>query len=589
MPELESALTQLETSSLIHLAADEIDLSYIFKHALTQDAAYGTLLKTRRAQLHREVAEAIERLWPERAEDNAAVLALHFERAGLDDKALSYAAVAGDAARRAFAHTEALDFYERALNLAERLGDPRARALYVNRGNVFEVMGDFPRAAANYQAMIDSARRRADLAMEADGLNHLLTTQGATGDVPDAQAKLDRALELARRSGDQEMIVRATWNIGLSIRFQEPRRAADYFRQALDRARAANLRELAAFAMLDLDVELQLIGEWRQALDYGRRTLEEFRKLDNLPMIANALGMLAVTYYGRGDLAQSYAAAEEGLSISTTLQNPWGMGYNGWHLCIVDTDSGRFDRALAHGLQALAVTQPMGIPLFIGTTKTWLARVYAELDQLQTAQALADEGAQALEPLQMPVWTAMSRAMQGRIALLRGEMPRAHELLDPLWREGDDSSENLWGFSLAGPAIAQLALLDRRYEFGLHFCDWLLPHFEREEMRGHAAAMRYQRAQILMALGDASRAEADLHNARTFAESAGIKILLWRIDSSLAVLYQKQGDAARADAARRLAIDLIHALANGIADAQARDGFLHGSEVILALGLFKYD
>ncbi|HEX7618014.1 MAG TPA: hypothetical protein VF480_04765, partial [Verrucomicrobiae bacterium] len=183
-------MTQLETSSLIHLAADEFDPSYIFKHALTQDAAYGTLLKSRRTQLHREVAEAIERLWPERGEENAPVLALHFEKAGLDDKALSYAIAAGDAARRAFAHAEALDFYAHALTLAERLDDPRVRGVYVSRGNIYELMGDFAQAIANYQTMVASAQRRGDLAMEADGLNHLLTTQGVTGVVPDAQAQL---------------------------------------------------------------------------------------------------------------------------------------------------------------------------------------------------------------------------------------------------------------------------------------------------------------------------------------------------------------------------------------------------------------
>ena len=589
MPMLESVLTQLETSSLIRPAVDEIDLAYIFEHALTQDAAYGTLLKSRRAQLHRDVAEAIERLWPERGEENAAVLALHFEKAGLDDKALSYALVAGDVARRAFAHAEALDFYGRALTLAERLGDPRVRAVYVNRGNVYELMGDFPQAVANYQAMIVSAQNRGDLAMEADGLNHLLTTQGVTGAVPDAQAKLDRALELARQSGDQEMIVRVMWNIGLSVRFQDPQRAADYFHQAIDLARAANLRELAAFARLDLNVELQLIGEWRASLECGQQALEEFRALDNLPMIANALGMLAVTHYGRGELAQAYAAGEEGLSISETMQNPWGMGYNGWQLMIVDTDNGKFDRALAHGLQALAVTGPMGISLFTGLTKTWLARLYAELDQLQLAQTLADEGAQTLEPLQVPVWLAMGRGIQGRIALLRGETRRAHELLDPLWREGDAPSSNLWGFSSAGPSIAQLALVERRYEFGLHFCDWLLPHFEREEMWGHAAGMHYHRAQIHVARGDESNAEADFIQARTIAEKTGTQILLWRIHSSLAMLYQQQSNAAPAEASRRIAIDLLHALANGIADPQARDGFLHSRDVIHALGLFQYD
>ncbi|HEX7587854.1 MAG TPA: hypothetical protein VF478_06020, partial [Anaerolineae bacterium] len=242
-----------------------------------------------------------------------------------------------------------------------------------------------------------------------------------------------------------------------------------------------------------------------------------------------------------------------------------------------------------HGRQALVVTEPMGIPLFVGLTKISLARLYAELDQLHIAQTLADEGAQTLEPLQAPVWLAMSRGTQGRIALLRGELSRAHTLLDPLWNQGDDPSENLWGFSLAGPSIAELALVEQRYDFGLHFCDWLLPLFEREEMWRHAAEMRYQRGRIFMACGEGPRARADLIRALTIAENDDIKILLWRVFSALATLDWQQASHAQADAQRRRAIDLIHSLANGIADPGLRDGFLHGRDVIHALGLFKYD
>ena len=589
MPELESALVQLETSSLIRLAPDEIDLSYIFKHALTQDAAYGTLLKSRRAELHRRVAEAIEVLWPDRHEENAAVLAQHYAYAGLDDKAFAYAVMAGDVARRAFAHQEALDFYGRALVLGERLGDPRVRAVYSNRGTVFELMSNFSAAIENYNVMISSAQRRGDRAMEADALNHLLTTQGSTGHVPDAEQQLERALGLARQSGDQELIVRVLWNIGLSVRFQDPLRAADYFRQARDQARAANLRELAAFALLDLNLELQHTGQWRASLECGQQALEEFRALDNPPMIANALGMLSISYQARGESTRARAAAEEGFRIGQAIDNPWQIGYNDWNLLASDIDAGEFDHAVARAQRILAVTEQMGISLFVSVTKIRLARVYLELGQLDRAQTLADEGAQALDTMQASVWLATALGTQAWIAVQRRELNRAHDLLDPLWREGNDPPSDLWGFSIAGPAIAQLALAEHRSDFGLRFCNRLLDRFEQEEMWRYAAEMRYHRARFHLAQNDWADAETDLTRARAIADNAGSRILAWRIDAALAALYHERGEPARADAPRRHAIDLIHALANGIADETRRDAFLHGREVIAALGLFKYD
>ncbi|MGQ5491103.1 hypothetical protein ACUH78_19890, partial [Thauera sp. ZXT1-4] len=66
------------------------DLEYLFRHALLQDAAYGSLLKQERRELHGRVAEALEQLYPERRDELAPVLAMHFEQAGEHDKAVDY-------------------------------------------------------------------------------------------------------------------------------------------------------------------------------------------------------------------------------------------------------------------------------------------------------------------------------------------------------------------------------------------------------------------------------------------------------------------------------------------------------------------
>ena len=110
-------LNTLESAGLIRLAQYEPDLEYLFRHALVQDAAYASLLDTDRKRLHRLVGEAVERLYADRLDEYAAMLARHFERAGDDQHALEYFICAGDAALAAYANQEAESQYRSALAL----------------------------------------------------------------------------------------------------------------------------------------------------------------------------------------------------------------------------------------------------------------------------------------------------------------------------------------------------------------------------------------------------------------------------------------------------------------------------------------
>src|SRR4029434_10052431 len=84
---LDRQLASLVSSDLIRLFQQVPDLAYVFRHALVQDAAYDSLLKTDRKRLHQAAAEAVERLYPDRVEQNAPLLALHYVEAGDDEKA----------------------------------------------------------------------------------------------------------------------------------------------------------------------------------------------------------------------------------------------------------------------------------------------------------------------------------------------------------------------------------------------------------------------------------------------------------------------------------------------------------------------
>jgi tetratricopeptide (TPR) repeat protein len=86
----DSQVDTLEAKGLIRVATYRPELEYLFRHWLVQDAAYGSLLKQERRQLHREVGEALEALYPDRHGELSGILAMHFEQAGEAEKAIDY-------------------------------------------------------------------------------------------------------------------------------------------------------------------------------------------------------------------------------------------------------------------------------------------------------------------------------------------------------------------------------------------------------------------------------------------------------------------------------------------------------------------
>ena len=103
------------------------DVEYTFKHALTHDVAYNSLLTDRRKLLHERTGRVIETLYAERLEDHLTELAHHFDRGGNIQKAVDYLSRTGARAAQQVAHSEAICYFTRALELLRRLPDSAAR------------------------------------------------------------------------------------------------------------------------------------------------------------------------------------------------------------------------------------------------------------------------------------------------------------------------------------------------------------------------------------------------------------------------------------------------------------------------------
>src|SRR5579885_1215102 len=125
--ELARMLADLQNAEFIYEQPALPDIEYRFKHALTQQVAYNSVLVERRKLLHARTAEAIESLQGERVDDCVAELAHHYRRSANLEKALEYLQRAGHQAARRSANAEAIEYLTAALDLLSRLPEGRER------------------------------------------------------------------------------------------------------------------------------------------------------------------------------------------------------------------------------------------------------------------------------------------------------------------------------------------------------------------------------------------------------------------------------------------------------------------------------
>jgi len=231
----DTQLDTLEAKGLIRLATYRPELEYLFRHWLVQDAAYGSLLKQERKELHRQVGEALEALYPDRRAELAGMLAIHFEQAGEVAKAIEYLLAAGTYGLERSAIQEAFGSFDRAAGL---LPPPSASdSETVRRQRVAVVLG---RARAGWSfrpgeatvedldSILPEAERLGDLEQEAlihtlIGLTRLQGGENAAD--PAVRKSLDRVTEIARQLNDPSLQAMPLALVGLGQVFGGPIRA----------------------------------------------------------------------------------------------------------------------------------------------------------------------------------------------------------------------------------------------------------------------------------------------------------------------------------------------------------------------------
>jgi class 3 adenylate cyclase/tetratricopeptide (TPR) repeat protein len=224
---LRQGLVRLVDAEIVFQRGEPPEATYTFKHALVQEAAYESLLKRTRQQLHGRVVDVLAEQFPERAAAEPEVVARHAEAAGRSDDAITYYGLAGERAQARSAHEEAIGHFRRAIALAETrpVGAERdareltvqlalGASLFAARGySHAETEAAYERAATLAAAADDPAR----LGVARTGLGICYLTRGQT---ERGRALLAEVLAAAEARGDREQALMAHTNLSAYEHYQ---------------------------------------------------------------------------------------------------------------------------------------------------------------------------------------------------------------------------------------------------------------------------------------------------------------------------------------------------------------------------------
>lgn len=574
--EIERQLAKLDSQGLIRQVQLDPEIEYLFRHVLTQEAAYGSLLKQDRRRLHLAVGEVLERDYAHHLDDLAPILARHFDEADDIERAERYFVRAAEAAARRNANVEAIMLYGRALALAHKRNAPgeTLTAFHLRCGRLHEISGGYLDALRLYLELEMHAEEHGDRSMLLAALMAHATVHAAPTTLNDPMRGADlagRALDLARALGDRPAEAKALWLSCLALRFSDRLpEARDHGEQAIALARELGLREQLAYALNDIFPIY--MGSFQ--FDRGRAALAEAvqlgRGLDNPQLLVDALVNYAEVDLFAGNLIEASATIAEAVEIADRIGNTWGQSYSRWMLGSLQAERGEVGAAMQTFQDSIRLGAQAGFAFSQIAMRGLLGLLHAELGAHDVGRRLAQASIDVAETLR-PDWKGAGFAALAICYVRAGELDQAEVALAGARQYGSWIDLSIVE---ANVASAELGLAQGRYEQVLAESAEALVTIERMGMRIHALLAQFYRGAALLGLGRYGEASDVLAAMVRQSRDIGSRRRVWRALLARAECEAALGRPASAAELRAQAEEEIAFIAAGLADDVLRETFV---------------
>lgn len=349
--ELESITEDLSVLSRLELTLleGEPDLTYLFKHIVTQEVAYESLTYAMRAILHNQIGEYLEEQFGVERDQYLDLLAFHFDRTGNEPKRREYLLRAGKAAQQNYAGAVAIGYYRRALPLLE---EAEQIETLLRLGQVLEIMGKWTEAAEVYNQALDLS------AQLGDGLRQA-RCEIAIGELHRKQGAYDDAVDWLERARGEFEALGDTAGIGQALHIEGSIAAQQ--------------------------------GEYVRAHELYEHSLDLRRRLDDRPQIANLLNNLGIVARSLGDFGQAQRLYEESLAIRRTLNDRRAIAVSLNNLGNLARHREQYEEARARLEEAVLLQREVGDRHYLANALNNLGNVARDQGDHAAAQTLYAE------------------------------------------------------------------------------------------------------------------------------------------------------------------------------------------------------
>jgi len=505
---LRQGLAGLQTAEFLREARLFPDLEYTFKHTLTHEVAYGSVLEADRSALHARILAAIETRYADRLVDKVDRLAHHAFRGKVWDKAVIYLRQAGARALARSANREAVARFEQALAALGHLPETRqtleeAIDLRFDLRLAFFLLGDLEASLrhlreAEHRAATLGDRRRLGWASAYMGNHHWLT-----GHVAEARAFDERAQMIAVELGDFSLRIVADYFLSLAYLT-----SGDY--------RRAEASFLSIIRSLEGDLARERFG------------------LAGFPVVICRC-WLAWCLAERGQFEGAIAYGREAIRLAETLDHRFSMAWSHWGLAYVYLVKGDMDDAanMLDRSRALSVEEGQ---LVWPQLHAWsFGRLRALSGQVAEGIALLQQSLQIFDATRLGIWQSLVLVHLSEACVLAGRLAEARDFGErglTLARERTERSHEAWALRLLADIDGRADDLaagaaERRYRDAMTLAEQL-------DMRPLVAHCHLGLGKLSRRAGKREQAQAHLATATTLYREMGMTYWLEKAQAEIA-------------------------------------------------------
>jgi class 3 adenylate cyclase/tetratricopeptide (TPR) repeat protein len=483
--ELKSHLLNLQGLEFIYEKRLFPELEYIFKHALTQEVAYNSLLLKRRKEIHEKIGRAIEEIYPDRLEEFYEMLAYHYSKSDDLEKAYQYLKLSGNKAMRSYSPTEAFRFYRDAIGILKQMGetdqnkkeqievilstahsmrllaypedsfkilqegetlckgvkDKKSLAILCSHlGSFYSAKGNAALGMKYQQDAFEEAERLQDSQITARigvMLTFSMDVAGEYRKVVHLTPRILASLEKTQRQGelfgmpvDLRSYLYANYGHGLGYvgEFGKGEQACN---KALSLAQEANNVYSIAIAEFLYGCLFSPKGDGENSAKHMETSIGYLEKLKAVFFLPLAWCLIGDGYRLMGDPGKALGFAEKGLNMKMHIGAPGWLSLHLWALSLVHFDLGNLNEAKVHAERSLNLAQKNHEKYFEGEAWLQLGRTVGKMEesQIDKAEEYILQGMKMLDDLETKPAYAVGCLTLGELYLDAGRKEKALEYL----------------------------------------------------------------------------------------------------------------------------------------------------------------